>query len=264
VNDNSLFLKKPKIAFIKRILPPQQESFCIEEKITMVVPVANIDKFKLDGCSMGLKRSQVLLVQSDVVITLEEADCFIVYVENLHVDSPYQAKLIEGDYSIIELENDTDFFLSNLCYLEKIYVTEYKFAKEELLESISSVLLLVLLDKTEEPMNTISEITQKAQRYIEKHYKDEVTLTMLAEKLNFSVYYLSHIFKKEMGCAPMQYLMIVRMEKAKELLRLTNDTIFDIAQKVGYSNGNYFNMLFKRVVGITPRKYRKNYRKSPK
>jgi YesN/AraC family two-component response regulator len=120
------------------------------------------------------------------------------------------------------------------------------------------------LDKTEEPMNTISEITQKAQRYIEKHYKDEVTLTMLAEKLNFSVYYLSHIFKKEMGCAPMQYLMIVRMEKAKELLRLTNDTIFDIAQKVGYSNGNYFNMLFKRVVGITPRKYRKNYRKSPK
>ncbi|GAE87823.1 transcriptional regulator [Acetivibrio straminisolvens JCM 21531] len=61
-----------------------------------------------------------------------------------------------------------------------------------------------------------------------------------------------------MGISPINYLLKVRVERAKELLRDTDNRISDIALSVGFSNQQRFNDIFKKYVKLTPLQYRKN------
>lgn len=97
--------------------------------------------------------------------------------------------------------------------------------------------------------------------YIERHFEADLSLDVLAQKVSVSKYHLSREFKKYMGVPPIKYLIAVRLEKAKELLRETEMTITEISEKVGFSDFNNFTNHFKKNVGMTPRSYRSNYYK---
>ena len=68
--------------------------------------------------------------------------------------------------------------------------------------------------------------------------------------------YLSRVFKKQTGIGMLAYIHQVRIEKAKELMRHTGDSIKTIAQKVGYSSSMMLIRAFKRYEGVTPGQYR--------
>ena len=68
--------------------------------------------------------------------------------------------------------------------------------------------------------------------------------------------YLAVLFKQETKQNFGAHLLEIRMEKAKELLRTTSDTIGEIAEKTGYSGANYFTVCFKKYTGIAPGAYR--------
>ena len=73
--------------------------------------------------------------------------------------------------------------------------------------------------------------------------------------------YLSKLFKNYIGQGFIEYVTNKRLEKAKKLLANTNYTISEIAEQVAYEDANYFSVVFKRNVGITPREYRMKYQK---
>ena len=73
--------------------------------------------------------------------------------------------------------------------------------------------------------------------------------------------YLSKLFKNYIGQGFVEYVTNKRIEKAKKLLANTNYTISEIAEQVAYEDANYFSVVFKRNVGITPREYRMKYQK---
>lgn len=72
-----------------------------------------------------------------------------------------------------------------------------------------------------------------------------------------SSYYLSHLFRREMGVTFSDYLTKVRVSRAKELL-MEGRSVEDVSECVGYRDGNYFIKIFKKYVGVTPSKYRKS------
>ena len=100
------------------------------------------------------------------------------------------------------------------------------------------------------------EIT-RAIRYIEQNYHMDLTLDMVAQELFISSFYLSHLFSKELGVTFLEYLTDVRIQKAKDLIETGNYKVYEIAQKVGYSNENYFSYVFKKVSGYSPSEYKK-------
>lgn len=100
--------------------------------------------------------------------------------------------------------------------------------------------------------DTISEI----QIYIQKHYAENITLHMLAEKFYLHPNYLSRLFKEKAGKNFVDYLTEVRMEKVKDLLLNTNYKIIEICSMTGYDNPRYFSKVFKQVTGTTPREFR--------
>ena len=95
-----------------------------------------------------------------------------------------------------------------------------------------------------------------AQQYVEEHYQEKILLEDVAEAVGLNPVYFSALFKKETSLNFSTYLIDFRMEKAKELLTSTNDTISAIADAVGYPEQKYFSQQFKKVVGVKPVIYR--------
>lgn len=97
-----------------------------------------------------------------------------------------------------------------------------------------------------------------AQRYIEQHFSENITLSALAEQLQLTPGYLSTLMKRDLGMTFSEYVLHVRMEHARKLLKQGQLRVYEVAACVGYSNQYYFNMLFKRTFGVTPGQYSKN------
>ncbi len=99
----------------------------------------------------------------------------------------------------------------------------------------------------------------KIINYIDSHYRDnDLSLELLAEKVDISVSYISAILKKEKNTTFVKYLTTLRMEKAKELLKNPNNKIVDIAESIGFSEPYYFSHSFKKYQGVSPKEYRNN------
>ena len=98
-----------------------------------------------------------------------------------------------------------------------------------------------------------------AQEYVVQNIEKRITLPEVAQYINMSDSYFSHLFKKEIGMNFVDYVNMLKIEHAKTLLRQTNLMVYEIAEQVGFDNANYFNILFKRIAGCTPGSYRENY-----
>ena len=93
--------------------------------------------------------------------------------------------------------------------------------------------------------------------YIEEHYKEKITLEMLADYENISVFHLSHLFKQATGQTPIEYINQYRLIMSADMLKSSDYSIMQIAFECGYNNVSYFNRAFKARYGITPKEYRK-------
>jgi two-component system, response regulator YesN len=103
-----------------------------------------------------------------------------------------------------------------------------------------------------------ADVMQKALKYINAHYAEEITLDDVAGAVFLSPTYFSKLFSEEMGCRFMAYLNKIRIEKSKLLLKNSDIPLVDIAGLVGYEDQSYFTKVFKRVTGLSPGKYRES------
>lgn len=128
--------------------------------------------------------------------------------------------------------------------------------KEELLDLILeriSGLSASGEDSREKDVRTIA----RAKDYIWTHYQENLRLEDVAEQVYLTPGYFGVLFKKETGTAFSAYVIQVRVEKAKELLRDPRRNISEVAYAVGYQDVRHFSRLFKEYVGLVPKEYRK-------
>ena len=92
--------------------------------------------------------------------------------------------------------------------------------------------------------------------FIQEHYQKRLTLDTIASEAGFSKFYVHRLFKQYMGTTVVDYLIQIRMKKAKELLRNETYSIKQISGMVGYSEPNYFTWTFKKMEGMSPLKFR--------
>ena len=101
------------------------------------------------------------------------------------------------------------------------------------------------------------KFVEDAKQYIEEHYQDQnLCLETLCDYLGISTAYFSSTFKKETGTSFVNECNITRINKAKILMRETDMKNYEISERVGFSDSNYFSFCFKRTVGLSPSKYR--------
>ncbi len=106
---------------------------------------------------------------------------------------------------------------------------------------------------------TLSKEVSDVIRYIDDNYKRELTLAELAEVVHVSPNYLSSLFKKEAGINYADYLLQYRIDRAKELLLGTFSKTYEIAEQTGFANQSYFSRAFKKLTGMGPKEYRREW-----
>ena len=100
---------------------------------------------------------------------------------------------------------------------------------------------------------------RRAKQYVQQKYSEPLTLEEVAGYVGFSPAYFSSIFKKHTDINFSDYLIQIRIEAAKELLRTTDDSVAEVSAAVGYPDDKYFRKLFKKIVCLKPSEYRKLY-----
>lgn len=96
-------------------------------------------------------------------------------------------------------------------------------------------------------------------RYLRERWQETVTLDELAARFRFHPHYVIELFQQHLGVSPMQYFQRIKLEKAKEMLEFSADTVSEIASRLGWSLP-YFSRLFRAKEGIAPTAYREQAR----
>lgn len=102
----------------------------------------------------------------------------------------------------------------------------------------------------------VPKAVQQAMKHIEEHFTQQISLDDLAAITRSDKYHLAKMFKRYTGFSPHNYLILLRINQAKSLLKTTTLPANKIAHQVGIHDINNFNYLFKKRVGMTPIQYR--------
>lgn len=196
----------------------------------------------------------------------ESIETFYCLVGDLQIEGIDKGHIIPEDIiPVIHTEGLTEqieFYISGIlkeCTLKNLgYSYMYQ---HYLLSLIIHILRLVNARTAVSSDDKSSSFGNRVKEYIDKNYNQEISLNDLAHTLHISQYYLSHIFKNELGYSPINYLIKRRIDEAKKLLLTTSKTVQEISKIVGYENPSYFNLIFKKVTGITPGKYKEDMTK---
>lgn len=137
----------------------------------------------------------------------------------------------------------------------KLTIRRYK-RLDELLNSMTTY-LDELFSYIETHLYHYDKIISQALKYMNDRIADEISLQLVADEVYCSPPYLSYLFKKNTGENFSEYVIGMRVKKAKMLLITTTLPVTEIAQQVGINNSSYFSKVFTKYTGKTPNKYRK-------
>ena len=130
---------------------------------------------------------------------------------------------------------------------------------EKITETLKKEISDVVADQERQHRMQTRKPVREAIEYIGNHYKEKITLDSICDQLQMNSSYFSTLFKKETGENFQNYLTNFRIEKAKELLVTTQNTMGAVAAEVGYADVRYFSQCFAKIVGMKPSLYRKMY-----
>ncbi len=147
----------------------------------------------------------------------------------------------------------------NLC-------VEYEHKEVGYLESMRCQLILLLIDimrqlklPTAENVAFENDIVNYLVSQVNKHYTEPLSLKDIASKYNYSSAHVSNLFKRETGITFSEYLQSIRIQESCRLLANTNKSVAEVVTLVGYSDVKFFNKIFKRITGMTPRQFKQTH-----
>ena len=128
---------------------------------------------------------------------------------------------------------------------------------EQMREEARKICASALVFRDNQANNQSVVVAQEAKAYINDHFDNpDLSLNDVAVHVNLSSSHFSTVFSRETGETFKEYLTGVRIEKAKELLKLTGLKTFEIAYQVGYKDPHYFSAVFKKQTGVSPTDFR--------
>lgn len=215
-------------------------------------------------CNPGVKHQNILVNPKEPTVE------FFAGFTGFHFKNmpPNSIVLKDGSY-VLHTTTESKQEIAKHCYEmiaenESAQIGKYFMLKAHLMQ----ILLLMIRDITEVEERTQKGCTfesynksyavKKIINYLNENYENKISLDQIAHNMYLSPVYISKIFKEETGESPINYLIKIRLEKAKDIL-LNSDggSIKSIANSVGYEDVYHFSKLFKKYYGISPLYYKK-------
>lgn len=153
----------------------------------------------------------------------------------------------------MQIDSGTD--VKNINYTS--YLKQFmELTGNELIEfAFQSFIYITSYAKQQTTIDYTNHVVKATRQYLEKHYTDDISLEDMASQVNISPQYFSKLIKKTTGFNFIDWLSMLRVRKAKELLTDSSLTVKEVCFMVGYKDPNYFSRIFKKRIGITPSEY---------
>lgn len=175
----------------------------------------------------------------------------------------YMIKLNNSVVNISPTNNifsDEDGYIGHLL---KCCLTEFDEKKTGCMEIIRckliEIIILTMRKNSGNTAITLDPLCERIIKYTSENLIQKDVLKSVSDEVNFSISHLSRRFKDKMGITFTEYLQRQRIEQSLSLLINTDKKVIEIAELCGYSDMKFFNSLFKKNVGLTPREFRKNF-----
>ncbi|AQY49683.1 AraC family transcriptional regulator [Listeria weihenstephanensis FSL R9-0317] len=233
--------------------------------------IGSVQNFYIDGQNYTTKPGDILVINSNAIHSI-----LPLFEENrkaLSIFFPYSF-LQEHVPNISEIEfccflkEVSDGSLARLQGLLADFIVEAETGKRglsslRLTAIMYDVLYLLIKNYSVQKRNTTLITTEKHLArltkmiaYMKDNYAEELSVSDLAAHFNLTPEYFSRFFKRYMDSTVLEYLELIRLGKAHQLLMNTDKTISYIAHSCGFPNEKSFTRVFKKVYKITPNKYR--------
>ena len=169
-----------------------------------------------------------------------------------------------GGWSLIHMTGEQEMVSACLRMMTR-EIREEQAGCAQICRNLLEVILLRLARRedfalSDAPPSSNRECGQ-VRRYIDNHFKENLTLDQLAGLVHVSKYHLSHAFQRSYGTSPISYLISRRIQESRFLLTETDHTLSQIARILGFSSLSYFSQSFRRLEGVSPMEYRRRHRR---
>ncbi len=215
-------------------------------------------------CNPGVKHQNIMLNMKEPTVE------FFAGFKGFHFKNmPPDSIVLKDGGHVIRTNAETKQEISRRCFEmiaenEANQVGKYFMLKSHLMQ----ILLLIIREITEVEDSTQnrcnfesynkSYAVKKIINYLNENYESKISLDQIAHNMYLSPVYISKIFKEETGESPINYLIKIRLEKARDiLLGDEGGSIKNIANSVGYDDVYHFSKLFKKYYGTSPLYYKK-------
>ena len=147
---------------------------------------------------------------------------------------------------------------SKIALYPLYYIHDFSSWKEAFryLEKLSGQIFDILHSKK---LDRNEQLVQKIKTYIRDHISESLTLTTISRIVNYNEAYISRRFKQINGMGISEYISLERINKAKDLLVTTSDSMQNIAAATGFDTAQYFSLVFKKTTGVSPSEYRRSH-----
>ena len=214
-------------------------------------------------CNAGVRHHAIVTNPKEPTV-----EFYVGFTDYHFKDMPKDHICLNDNSYVIRTDTELRQNLTKHCYAmlaenEANQVGKYFMLKAHLMQ-----FLLLLLRQEAEPQpiqdgyhfdtHYKSYAVNQIIDYLDSHYSEKISLDRIAQNMYLSPVYISKIFKEETGESPINYLIKIRLEKAKEMLASAHpESIKKIANDVGYEDAYHFSKLFKKYYGVSPLHFKK-------
>lgn len=232
------------------------------------------------GCGiMGIGENYVPFKQGEcIIVNPYVPHCFIVDVQKTCKITQVEMAVMAPSHlshKISFLENKTEYYkltnceslvrlMENICFCHRMR-REDSYAKAQMdfaMAQLYAALSYYIDESKDDSGPAGTHKVGRLIRYINDNLDSELNIEELAVKFGISSRYVRKYFLQQMGMSCMEYVTILRIGKAKELLWEPSHSVTDVALTTGFNSSQYFCRIFKKRVGMTPVEYRRMWRDS--
>ncbi|MCR5465945.1 MAG: AraC family transcriptional regulator [Lachnospiraceae bacterium] len=265
----------PTIWYCSRVRDSRFAHYHSHKNIEIAFVLAGRGQYFVDGKTYDVKQGDLLICNPGVmhqsIVTNPEDPTleFVCGFSDIHLhDMPENRIVLPDDCPILSLSSETKRELSRCCYeiIEENSSSEpgrYYMIQAQMMRMLVIIFRALNGHKPSEAPGLNFEsyskgyVVKNILNYLNENYSQHISLDQIARNMYLSPVYISKIFKEKTGDSPINYLIRVRLSKAREMLTEGRGSIRSISAMVGYDDVYHFSKLFKKHYGVSPMYYRK-------
>ena len=234
-----------------------------------IIPITSLAIIKLDENTLPVEFNKLMPInpEQDHGSPEQYKNCQLL---GWHIDIDLVKSIAKAMYgkSAAIFSNDFIPVSKELHLLLGWFMEEYKHKQAGMslvLDTLAAQLVITLLRQvrnscsymTEKHILSANPNIERTIEYLNDNYQSHFSLQNVADIANLSPYHFLRLFKNQTGKTPYAYLVDIKIEKAKEMLRSKKHTVTEVCFLCGFNNASHFATLFKKKVGVTPSDYSK-------